>query len=212
MSAEYTMQEMNNLHQDGETLLYPRMIIRDCCGTEELASTISEESSFTPGEVMGMMRQLCRKMAAAMAEGRSVKLDGLGTFSPSLALRKGRERETTDGSGKRRNAGSIEVGSVNFRADRMMVQEINHRCHLERSPRKFVRHVSKFTPEERLAKAQQFLEEHPMMTVSDYTRMTGLSRTMAGQELRKWYTTPGSGIDIAGSGSHRVYIKRKENI
>ena len=128
------MQEMNNLHQDGETLLYPRMIIRDCCGTEELASTISEESSFTPGEVMGMMRQLCRKMAAAMAEGRSVKLDGLGTFSPSLALRKGRERETTDGSGKRRNAGSIEVGSVNFRADRMMVQEINHRCHLERSP------------------------------------------------------------------------------
>ena len=200
------MQEMNNLHQDGETLLYPRMIIRDCCGTEELASTISEESSFTPGEVMGMMRQLCRKMAAAMAEGRSVKLDGLGTFSPSLALRKGRERETTDGSGKRRNAGSIEVGSVNFRADRMMVQEINHRCHLERSPKKFVRHVSKFTPEERLAKAQQFLEEHPMMTVSDYTRMTGLSRTMAGQELRRWVQTEGSGIASQGMASHRVYV------
>ena len=51
-----------------------------------------------------------------------------------------------------------------------------------------------------------------MMTVADYTRMTGLSRTMAGQELRKWYATPGTGIDIAGSGSHRVYIKRNENI
>ena len=31
--ARYTMQEMNDLHHEGKTLLYPRMIIEHCCET-----------------------------------------------------------------------------------------------------------------------------------------------------------------------------------
>jgi len=29
--AKYVMQEMRNLHKEGETLLYPRMVIDGCC-------------------------------------------------------------------------------------------------------------------------------------------------------------------------------------
>lgn len=37
--------------------------------------------------------------------------------------------------------------------------------------------------------------------------MTGLSRTVAGRELRRLYQTPGSGIGASGRGSHRVYVR-----
>ncbi len=66
-----------------------------------------------------------------MAEGKSVKLDGIGTFSPSLALCKDKEREKTGEGETHRNARSIVVGSVNFRVDRKMVRRINGRCLLK---------------------------------------------------------------------------------
>ena len=37
MVAKYIMQEVKDLNNEGDTLLYPRMVIRDSCGTDELA-------------------------------------------------------------------------------------------------------------------------------------------------------------------------------
>ena len=44
--------------------------------------------------------------------------------------------------------------------------------------------------------------------VDTYASLTGLSRTTAGKELRRWYETEGSGIGISGMGTHRVYVLR----
>lgn len=49
--ARYTMQEMNDLHRKGETLLYPRMVIDSCCETDELAQRVAEETTYNPFEV-----------------------------------------------------------------------------------------------------------------------------------------------------------------
>jgi hypothetical protein len=143
-----------------------------------------------------------------MAEGKSVKLDGIGTFSPSLALCKDKEREKTGEGETHRNARSIVVGSVNFRVDRKMVRRINGRCLLERAPWKSQRSSQKYTPEQRLALAVRYLEKHSFLTVYEYRRLTGLLRTTATNELRQWAYTPGSGIGIDGRGTHRVYIKK----
>ena len=80
------MQEMDDLNREGEALLYPRMVITGCCATDELAARIAANSTFSPGEAAGLIRQLADEMAAAMASGRSVRLDGIGTFTPTLAL------------------------------------------------------------------------------------------------------------------------------
>ena len=54
----------------------------------------SISSGFNVGDVEGVITQIGIEMAHQMAEGKSVKLDGIGTFSPSLALCKDkRERE-----------------------------------------------------------------------------------------------------------------------
>ena len=206
--AMYVMEEMPDIHGTGEQVLYPRFAMMDQVSTEELIRQIASSSGFNVGDVEGVITQIGIEMAHQMAEGKSVKLDGIGTFSPSLALCKDKEREKTGEGETHRNARSIVVGSVNFRVDRKMIRRINGRCLLERAPWKSQRSSQKYTPAQRLALAVRYLEEHPFLTVYEYRKLTGLLRTAATNELRQWAYTPGSGIGIDGRGTHRVYIKK----
>ena len=45
MAATYTMQEMKDLHNENETILYPRMIIKGQCSTEELIEDIAHHTT-----------------------------------------------------------------------------------------------------------------------------------------------------------------------
>lgn len=211
MCAKYVMQEVVDLHNEGETLLYPRLEMLGNCGLDELARRVAEGSTFGAGEVKGVICQVAKWMALTMGMGRSVTLDGIGTFTPALGLKKGREREEADGSGTRRNAASIEVSGVRFRADKELVREVGRCCRLERSPRQSRLCRSRYTPEERLALALRFLEECPVMRVADYAALTGLSRTTAGAELRRWAATEGTGIGARGMRTHRVYVRKEES-
>ena len=207
MPTKYTMQEKNDLNQPGETLLVPKMILTGRLQLNDLARIISTDSTYSAAEVKGILDRLCSKMADYMAAGFSITIDGLGTFTPGLRLKRGRERELPTGKGGRRNAASIEIGAIHFRVDRELLRETNSRCTLERSSKKFKRHVSPYTPEQRLELARQFLDTYPVLTLNDYARLTGLSRTACSVELRRWNSTPGSGIEASGMGSHRVYVK-----
>ncbi len=89
--SRYTMQEMNDLHHEGKTLLYPRMIIEHCCESDELAREVAEVTSFREGEVIGMFQELWKQMAWQMARGYSVKIEGVGVFTPTLELTEGKE-------------------------------------------------------------------------------------------------------------------------
>ena len=113
---------------------------------------MGDVSGFSAGDIEGVLLQTAIEMARLMAEGRSVKIDGIGTFTPSLTLGRDKEREEVEG-GKHRNAQSIFIKGVNFRVDRTMVRNISERCRLERAPWKRKRSSEKFTPEQRLALA-----------------------------------------------------------
>lgn len=206
--AKYVMQEMKNLHKEGETLLYPRMVIYGCCETEELVEMITKGSTLRKGEVMAALQLISDGMASMMAHGRSVKLEGIGIFTPSLSLKEGKEREDTDGEATRRNAQSIEIGDINFRAEKTLIKETNSNCNLQRQKGDWRCNKSKFSPEERLALALKHLESNPTLTVGEYKELTGLSHTAAGQELKKWASIPESEIYFKGRGSHKVYVKR----
>lgn len=206
----YIMEEMLDINKTGKRILYPRLAMIQQVSTEELARQISHSSSFSPGDIEGIIRQTAVELAHMMADGHSVKLEGIGTFTPSLALRTGKEREEADENKPHHNAQSIVVGNVNFRVDTSLVRHINRRCHLERAPWKHARSPQKSTPQERLAMVLKYLNEHPFLTVYEYQKLTGMMHTSAANELKEWAHTPGSGIDIAGRGVHRVYIRKKE--
>lgn len=65
-----------------------------------LAQRINYASTFTPGDIIGLVKSLTQAIAREMGEGHSVKVDGLGVFTPSLGLREGFERESAEQGGQ----------------------------------------------------------------------------------------------------------------
>ena len=121
---------------------------------------------------------------------------------------KDEEIDSLDGDEPKRNARSIEVNGINYRADKELVQETNLRCDLRRGGISRVR-KSPFTEEERRTRALDYLDEHPFLRIQDYMAITGLKRSSANRELLRLSSDPASGITVSGYGSHRVYVRRK---
>ena len=92
--AEYEMQESNLPNEEGKRILFPRMKLWNQVNLEYIASNINYASTFTPGDIIGLVHSLTQEIAYQMAQGNSVKVDGLGIFTPALGLRKGKERES----------------------------------------------------------------------------------------------------------------------
>lgn len=206
--ARYIKQEMNDLNGAGEKRVFYRMKIEQNVDMEHFVERIARPGSgMSKGDVLQVMTAVAEHLAYCMAEGESVTLDGIGTFKPRLGVVKGKEIDTMDGEEPKRNARSIEVSGVSFRADKELVRETRMRCDLSRGG---VCRVwrSPFTEEERLDRALRFLEEHPFMCVQDYMDITGMKRTSATLELRRLSGDPTSGIGISGRGCHRVYVRK----
>lgn len=207
--AEYEMQELTLPSSDGKRILYPRMVVKQQVDLEHIAENIQRASSYGKGEIVGLVQELVYQMAMEMAGGKSVKIDGIGVFTPSLALRANKPRETGAANETRRNATSICLRTINFRADKQLIHETARYCTLERSKYKFRRSSRKYSPEKRLELAQDYLRQHPYMNVADYCRLTGLLRDTAAKELRRWASQPETGIATTGRSTHKVYILKE---
>lgn len=155
--AEYQMQTSNLPNKDGEKKLFPRIKIWGQVDLDYLAQRINYGSTFTPGDIIGVVKSLTQAIAREMGEGHSVKVDGLGVFTPSLGLREGFERESAEQGGQKRNVRSICVDNINFHADKDFIYETGRNCILNRSKWKFRHSSSRYTAEQRLKLAQDYL-------------------------------------------------------
>ena len=206
--ATYEMHESNLPNDEGKRTLYPRMRLAGQDSLEDLAGRISRISTFSAGDIKGLVKALVEEMAVSMSQGRSVKIEKLGIFTPSLGLRKGAERETGREGERRRNAASICVSGIRFKPGKALLEETDRRCELRRAERKFERSSQQYTLQQRRQLALEHLEHHPFLTVGDYCDLTGLLHTTAANELRRWREEEGSAIGVRGTGTHRVYVKR----
>ena len=59
---------------------YPESLITGKTTTNDIAKEIERASAMTAGDVMSVLRSLGAVMGSFMAQGNSVKLDGVGTF------------------------------------------------------------------------------------------------------------------------------------
>ena len=214
--AKYIKKEMVDLHHEGQTIYTYRMqttpmdnadFIRDC----------ARNTTFSEGEIIGVIGTIADCLASRMARGYSVTIDGLGTFKAQVGLtREAKEKmkEAKDTSAdeegesstpRSRNARSLKVTGVLWKPAKSLVRETRAACKLERGGVEPLR-TSRFTYEERLARARAFMEKNTVMRVSDYARLTGLSRTKAAAELRSLNNAPGTGITSRGVRSSKVYL------
>ena len=205
--AKYIKKEMADMRQTGVKQVCYRLKSNGTVDLGDLARRIARSSTFAEAEIKGVVLSLIEEVVDRMASGHSVHIDGLGTLMARIGLWENAEPEVLDGEGRKRNAQSLHVTGVSFRADKELVKRLDLRCKLEKGSVSRIR-KSKYTEEQRLEKARRFLQEHTVMRLGDYYRMVGLSRTTASLELRKWAMNPSSGITSEGSYSAKVYILR----
>ena len=204
MYAKYIKREIPDLNGTGRTQAYYQMELTPK-SFEEFVSQCAREGNMEESQILAVMSLVSEKLALCLAEGFSVKLDGIGTFHAKLGVRSDMLQDAFEPGESNRNANSIEVTGVAYRADKDLIRSTHRKCVLERGSVSRIK-KSKLTLDERIKKAREFLQKNMFMRVPDYVRLTGLSRTAASQELRKLALNPSSGITSRGQRSQKYYV------
>ena len=205
--AKYIKQEMIDLSGKGEEKIYYRMQSEGNVGFREFAQFVGKHNNvMNRALVESVLTYAADAMAELLGKGYSVTIDGLGTFKASIGLEEDKEMDTFDGNETKRNARSLRLTGVNYRAAKVLVKEANRHCKLARAGESRL-HPTPYSKEERLKMALQFLEENGAMRVAQYVELTGISRTKETLELKEFSEDASSGITTLGRGSAKVYIK-----
>ncbi|WP_071145466.1 HU family DNA-binding protein [Bacteroides ihuae] len=82
MPLFYKPMQSNIASKDGNKKWYPLLVrVGNMVTTQKIGEMIAEKASLTPGDVHSVIRNLMTVMREQLLNSRSVKLDGLGTFT-----------------------------------------------------------------------------------------------------------------------------------
>ena len=82
MAVRYKLTKINDNITDSETVKYSVTTVSyGNVNLNDLAEQMSDASTFTYGDVKGMIENLTLMIAEALKDGNTVTIDGLGTFS-----------------------------------------------------------------------------------------------------------------------------------
>lgn len=210
--AKFIQQEMSDLNNTGKKQTYYRMDVKRNINTREFIEKMTfHGSAMDKGKVIQVITEMSEYLSFLLADGYSVSIDGLGTFTASVGVDKWSKEDEMDTVETNRTAKTITVNGINFKADKQLIKETAIKCNLSRGGKSFLRH-SPYTKEQRWQKAVEYLSDpaHPMMRLDDYVSLTGVSRPVASRELREYYNTPNCQISILGKGTGKVYVKKTE--
>lgn len=198
MAAEYDFQRKPNPKGDGTLQpLYPRIVNKGTITTKRLVSDIAQASSFSPGDIIGLLAALEDRISYYISEGHHVQLGDMGYFSAGLVSRPVDDK-------KEIHAQSISFGKVHFRVS----PGFHKRCagFVERVKAGYgFRHSAEISGTERYRRLTEFLKTHPFITRKDYSEITGLLKNKALNDLN--LLVERGYLATVGQGSHKVYIK-----
>lgn len=198
MTAQYDFVKTPKPRKDGKPQeLHPRIVSRGTITTRRLLEDIHKGSSFTVGDLAGVIASLEDKMAYYIREGYNVELGRIGYFSAKLTA-----RPVTDK--KEIRSPSVWFANVNYRASMWFRKQT--RGFVERAQRGF-QHSSQLPTEECQQRVEKFLDTHPFITRREYSGLTG---RLKGQSLKDLHAfVEQKLLTTYGRGSHLVYMRAK---
>lgn len=203
----YSLQEMADLHGDGEKKIYPKPEHYDQLSYDVFLDEVSHMSGINKSIILGALSAVSSRMDFYLKHGHSVKIEGLGTFSPALAQKK-------EGEPKKRFATydqrGVYLSTINFLPDRDWIKRLRLSSKPKFNGQTNYQRGVRFTKEERLQRAIDFIREKGFMRVADYQMLVRCAHTSACDELRAFASDPESLIQSSGKGSSLVYVLRKE--
>lgn len=211
--AKYKLQEMSDVHHTGKRKVYPKMVVNRTLSRKEFIERMQGYhrgiSASTTEAVLMDVEEILVEM---LSMGYNVNLEGLGTFSLSLGFEDDKPTEM-QGDDDKMTYRKVGVRDVNFKASPDFIKSVK-----QVADRDLERDMSgvklilkkKYTREERIARALDVIDENGFIGLTDYAYINNLSRTAASLELKEITADRTSPIGSMGSGSHKVWVKRKE--
>ena len=206
MTAQYDLKPgLGPDSEEGTPVLYPRLVPHGTKTMKDILKDAAIGSGLNPAVVQGVVTMLESKLAQYLADGYNVKLGNIGTFSATLSSRQVTSKEEI-------RAQSIHFDNVHFRAAKELKKDIARQMKLERadSHKAFKTSSDEYTSDERFQLLTTYLNKHGFITRRDYSELTGLLKTKASTELKKWYQE--KRIDKDGRAPHIIYKKREVQI
>lgn len=180
MAAKYDFKTAPDVQGKKEQpTLYPQIVASGTKDLKALAKELAKRTTLHEGTVIGLFCDLEDLVAEYLADGYHVKLGKLGTLSTTLKC-----REVTDK--KEIRAASVHFDSVKFNPTRRLCKMIRSREKLERAEYGFLTSSTRYSEEERFTLLANHLKEHTVINRKEYSELTGLLRTKASEELRRW--------------------------
>ena len=177
--------------------MYPRIVNKGTITTKRLISDISQATSFTPGDIEGLLAALEDRISYYLSEGHHVQLGDMGHFSAGLAARPVMDK-------KEIHAQTVFFGKVHFRVSPGFRKQCAGFVERVRAGYGF-RHSVDISSAERYRRLCVFLEANPFITRKDYSGITGLLKNKALNDLN--LLVEKGILTTLGQGSHKVYVR-----
>ena len=211
---KYVLQELPGEMTDGKTIVYPKMQTYTLHDYKTVIEHMHDYAgSFSEGMIRGVFDALVSVMKSWMPMGHNIKIDGLGVFSLTLGFDDSSPSEKAELKNADDNPKTkyrhVCIKGINFKPDPKLLQALNQEATFERGEADIqVAQKTKFSLEERLAKAKAVIAKNGFMTLYDYANATNQSRSVASKDLRQIVADPNSGISTRGTHSHKVWIAK----
>lgn len=198
MTAHYDLRSAPHRKDDDKPeQLYPRIVNKGTVSTQRLVKDICAMSSFSPGDIEGLLAAFEDRVSYYLSEGHHVQFGDMGYFSIGLEGRPVEDKKDI-------HAQSISFGKIKFRASPSFNRKSAGR--LERVQAGFgFRKSLLLSEEERYGRLMAFLNENLFITRREYCGITGLLKNKALEDLHGWVE---KGIlRTKGRAPHLVYLK-----
>ena len=177
-------------------LLHARIVNGTRVASDVLLREIADASTFTRGDLMGMLSAVSDAMAHHLTLGDVVELEGLGFFSVSL-----KSNATADRSEV--NSATVQFNSVHLRVSKEMKKKLSS---MRLTRREKPEEKPELLPAVKLAMALAFIDKQVFMSRMDYQRITGCNKSMALRDLNFWVEA--SLLFRYGSGNQIAYFSK----
>ncbi len=192
---DFREEPPRNREEGEKPLLYPRIVSSGTITTEQLAKEIARSTTFTQGEVKGMIVTLADVLARHLNNGYRVKLGEIGYFSARLSARPVTDkREIT--------SRSIRIDDVNFKATAAFRRHLNGE--VQRAKGDGFRRSSTLPVEKKKELLLEWLREKRFISRKTYCALTHTLKTKAWKELNG-FVEEGI-IRRTGHGNQLLYI------
>lgn len=192
MPLNYHLQELPNLQEGGQKH-FPKLDTYTAFNNKKMVKRIALESGMQEGAVLAVLDALPKALKKILLEGHTCKIDGLGTFSLSLAYD---DKE------------QVGINRMNLKVDQAFIKELREEAELIKTQSEVVPIAySKGHMEEHLQQLIEWLQTHPFITLQEYANLTGLSTSTASRELKVICSNSENGITTSGKATRKIWVK-----